>query len=149
MSGGDRRVGVAMDFSKYSKRALRWAADNVLRDRDHLILLNVRPHSYEGGEMQLWETTGSRCSSLKARVNRKQKSPRNWDANITVLMKIFWGDAREKICQAIRDIPLSCIVMGSRGLGKIERVFLGSVSDYVVDTATCPVIVVKNVDEER
>ncbi|KAK9086294.1 hypothetical protein Syun_028688 [Stephania yunnanensis] len=63
-------------------------------------------------------------------------------------MKIFWGDAREKICQAIRDIPLSCIVMGSRGLGKIERVFLGSVSDYVVDTATCPVIVVKNVNEE-
>lgn len=36
-------------------------------------------------------------------------------------MKIFWGDAREKICEAIDKIPLSCLVIGNRGLGKLKR----------------------------
>jgi len=33
------------------------------------------------------------------------------------------------------------IVMGTRGLGKIRRTILGSVSDFVVHHATCPVVV--------
>ena len=68
-----RRVAVAVDFSDCSKRALRWAVDNVVRDGDYLILLTVRPSgNYEEGEMQLWETTGSRNSlslSLSVSLN--------------------------------------------------------------------------------
>lgn len=40
---------------------------------------------------------------------------------IVVVMKIFWGDPREKICEAIDKIPLSCLVIGNRGLGKLKR----------------------------
>ena len=36
------------------------------------------------------------------------------------------------------------IIMGTRGLGKIRRTFLGSVSDYVVQHARCPVVVVRH-----
>ena len=58
-----RRVGVAVDFSACSRKALEWAADNVVRDGDHLILVTVRPEgNYEDGEMQLWGATGSRTS---------------------------------------------------------------------------------------
>lgn len=57
----DRMVGVAVDFSPCSKVALRWAAENLIRDGDHLVLVNVQKYVYyEGGEMQLWEETGSR-----------------------------------------------------------------------------------------
>lgn len=35
------------------------------------------------------------------------------------------------------------IVMGSRGLGVVKGVFLGSVSQYVVEQSVCPVMVVK------
>lgn len=58
---GERRVGVAVDFSACSKKALKWAVDNVVRKGDHLILVAIRPEGhYEQGEMQLWETTGAR-----------------------------------------------------------------------------------------
>lgn len=58
-----RRVGVAVDFSPCSKKALKWAVDNIVRSGDHLILLTVRPEgNYEEGEMQLWEATGSRMA---------------------------------------------------------------------------------------
>lgn len=40
---------------------------------------------------------------------------------ITVLLKIYWGDAREKICEAIDNIPITCLIIGNRGLGKLKR----------------------------
>nr|GEZ88996.1 universal stress protein PHOS32 [Tanacetum cinerariifolium] len=63
---------------------------------------------------------------------------------VIVLMKIFWGDAREKLCEAVENIPLDCLIIGNRGLGKLKRAILGSVSNYVVNHSTCPVTVVKN-----
>lgn len=60
-TGGVRAVGVAVDFSACSKAALRWAVENLVRDGDHLLLVNVQKDVfYEEGQMQLWEATGSR-----------------------------------------------------------------------------------------
>jgi hypothetical protein len=42
-------------FSDCSKKALKWAVDNVVRDGDYLILIA----DCEEEEMQLLETTGS------------------------------------------------------------------------------------------
>lgn len=59
--GDCRRVGVAVDFSPCSRKAVQWAVDNLSRSGDHLILIAVRPDGhYEDGEIQLWEATGSR-----------------------------------------------------------------------------------------
>lgn len=62
---GEKIVGVAVDFSSCSRKALKWAADNIIRDGDHLVLVIVQPEGYyEDGEMQLWEVTGSRMYLL-------------------------------------------------------------------------------------
>ncbi|XP_058083464.1 universal stress protein PHOS32 [Magnolia sinica] len=161
---GDRRVGVAVDFSACSKKALRWAVENLVREGDNIILINVQSEvHYEEGEMQLWEATGSPFISLSdlADPGIAKKYGVKPDAEtmdmlesvarqkeIVVVMKIFWGDAREKICEAIEKIPLSCLVIGNRGLGKIKRAILGSVSNYVANNGACPVIVVKQIDHE-
>ncbi|KAK9289068.1 hypothetical protein L1049_017539 [Liquidambar formosana] len=161
---GDRRIGVAIDFSPCSKEALKWAVDNVIRDGDHLILVTIRPGgNYEQGEMQLWGTTGSPLIPLSEFsdpiIMKKygvKSDPETLDIvetaarqkQVVVLMKIYWGDAREKICEAIDNIPLSCLVMGNRGLGKIKRAIMGSVSNYVVNNGSCPVTVVKHADNE-
>lgn len=61
---GTRRVGVAVDFSVCSKKALQWAVDNIVRNGDHLILVTVVPEGgLEKGEQQLWEASGSRMLS--------------------------------------------------------------------------------------
>ncbi|XP_022761271.1 universal stress protein PHOS34-like [Durio zibethinus] len=159
---GDRRVGVAVDFSPSSKNALKWAVDNVIRKGDHLILVNVRPEGYyEEGEMQLWEVTGSPfipLSEFSDPVVMKKygvkPDPETLDIvstvarqkEVEVLMKIFWGDPREQLCEAIDHIPLSCIIVGNRGLGKLKRAIMGSVSNHVVNNGSCPVTVVKHHD---
>ena len=42
-----------------------------------------------------------------------------------------------------KQLNSDLIVMGSRGLGLVKGVLLGSVSQYIVEQATCPVLVVK------
>eukprot|EP00261_Vitis_vinifera_P034592 XP_019075835.1 PREDICTED: universal stress protein PHOS32 isoform X2 [Vitis vinifera] len=153
----NRRVGVAVDFSACSKKALKWALDNVVRDGDHLIILSVLPEGhYEEGEMQLWETTGSPLIPLSEfsdpiiskKYGVKPDAETLDIVNCVARQKdVYWGDAREKICEAIDNIPLSCLVIGNRGLGKIKRAILGSVSNYVVNNGSCPVTVVKNAEE--
>ncbi|KAI8561811.1 hypothetical protein RHMOL_Rhmol04G0370500 [Rhododendron molle] len=167
----ERRVGVAVDFSPCSREALKWAVDNVVRQGDYLVLVTIRPEgNYEQGEMQLWKTTGSRISTFFAALipltefsdpNIMKKygvhpDPESLDIvnaaarqkEIVVVLKIYWGDAREKICEAVDNIPLSCLVIGNRGFGKIKRVIMGSVSNYVVNNALCPVTVVKLSDNK-
>lgn len=50
-----------------------------------------------------------------------------------VLVKIYWGDAREKICEAIDNIPLNCLVIGNRGLGALKRLI--SLDCFFIATA--------------
>ncbi|OIW13750.1 hypothetical protein TanjilG_17929 [Lupinus angustifolius] len=60
MASSGRKLGVAMDFSPCSIKALKWTVDNVVKEGDLLILVIIRPSQhYEHGEMQLWEVTGS------------------------------------------------------------------------------------------
>ncbi|KAK1311499.1 Universal stress protein A-like protein [Acorus calamus] len=56
---------------------------------------------------------------------------------------VLEGDPKEVICQAVEQVNADLLVVGSRGLGKIKRAFLGSVSDYCAHHAKCPVLIVK------
>jgi nucleotide-binding universal stress UspA family protein len=56
----ERRIGVAMDFSPSSKKALRWSTDNLVREGDTLVLLHIRHHGKDEAKNVLWSRTGSR-----------------------------------------------------------------------------------------
>ena len=51
------------------------------------------------------------------------------------------GDPGEAIVAVGQKEKAVLIVCGTRGMGKLRRTFLGSVSDYVVHHAHCPVLV--------
>jgi hypothetical protein len=40
---------------------------------------------------------------------------------LRVMVKMYWGDPREKVCDAVGELNLESLVMGSRGLGQIQR----------------------------
>ncbi len=64
-------------------------------------------------------------------------------AGRTVQTRLVRGAPRETLCQVAAQEQPDILAMGSRGLGSVERLMLGSVSDYVVHHAPCPVLVVR------
>ncbi len=54
------------------------------------------------------------------------------------------GDPDKEILRAADALGAGLIVIGSRGLGAIPRMLIGSVSDSVVRHAHCPVLVVRD-----
>ncbi|XP_047336656.1 universal stress protein PHOS32 [Impatiens glandulifera] len=159
--GKERNIGIAMDYSSNSKVALKWAIDNLIESNsgDILIIIHVlSPKSDQTTNKQLFEDTGSPLIPLEEfkDINVTKQYGLIQDPEVVnildmasktngtkVLIKVYWGDPREKICGAVDDLKLNSLVLGSRGLGAIKRVLLGSVSNYVVQNATCPVTVVK------
>eukprot|EP00243_Klebsormidium_subtile_P002462 TRINITY_DN1489_c0_g1_i1.p1 TRINITY_DN1489_c0_g1~~TRINITY_DN1489_c0_g1_i1.p1 ORF type:complete len:188 (+),score=36.78 TRINITY_DN1489_c0_g1_i1:236-799(+) len=52
------------------------------------------------------------------------------------------GDPREVIPKFVAEHPVEIVVVGSRGLGTMQRLFLGSVSSHLVHHLSVPVLVV-------
>ncbi len=57
--------------------------------------------------------------------------------------RIEVGDPGGAICTVAREIDADVVVLGSHGRGVLKRVVLGSVSEYVMRHALCPVLVVR------
>jgi nucleotide-binding universal stress UspA family protein len=55
--------------------------------------------------------------------------------------RVIEGAPGPAVCEYARTAGARAIVIGSRGRGGLKRAFLGSVSDFVVRNAPCPVVV--------
>ena len=53
------------------------------------------------------------------------------------------GEPGPTICDIAERVGADVILVGSHGHGWLQRVFIGSVSKYVLDHAPCPVLVVR------
>lgn len=65
------------------------------------------------------------------------------EAEIACTSHAKFGTPRTTICDIAAEEDPDILAIGSRGLGTMERLLLGSVSDYVVHHAPCPVLVVR------
>ena len=61
-------------------------------------------------------------------------------ASVTVSVGV---NAGEGVCQTAREAKATLIVVGTRGRGGLRRAMLGSVADYVVRHADCPVTTIR------
>jgi len=64
-------------------------------------------------------------------------------AGVSYAHHIGVGDVGETVMQYVKDKQLQQIVMGTRGLGSISGLLLGSVATKVIHSAPVPILLVK------
>ena len=82
---------------------------------------------------------------------RTQSASDDVDTTIAALgidaaRRVEHGDPAETICEVARSGGFDLIVIGSHGAGFMKRALFGSVSQYVLRHAPCPVLVVRHVE---
>ncbi len=69
------------------------------------------------------------------------------DINIDTAIAV--GDPKEEIVSRAEDGGYDMIVLGSRGFNMLEKILVGSVSQYVVENAECPVTIVRGLNRKK
>lgn len=149
VEGGEAHkiVLIAIDASEEAKEAFDWYMENINKPDHNLLLLHCAEPPFVASQQamymsgELWEQM---LAQEKVKVKELEESFAKTMKQKHVAGKIkaiFGGKPGEIICHTANEEKATMIVMGTRGLGKIRRTILGSVSDYVVHHAHCPVVV--------
>lgn len=151
-SSPTRIICIAIDHSEYAMKAFLWAKHNFLRkESDQIILINVRPDSTTPIFMNAPFTDLTELYADVDSENRRNSHDliRKFAGDLSqhgfkVRGVALRGDPREEIVHYVQEVKADALVIGSRGLGTLKKVFVGSVSDFCVKHCHCIVIVHRN-----
>ncbi len=65
------------------------------------------------------------------------------EEHMSVRVEVAEGETGEEIINAVKNEKFDLVVMSTHGRSGLSRAVLGSVADYVVHKAKCPVMLVK------
>lgn len=140
-----QKILVAYDGSEHAGRALAWARQLALLQKKKAeihIVTAIAPHVSE------LELPPEEHDKLEARVQRTARANLNRQAQaleaegLQVITHCDDGRPADVIVDVAEQVDADLIVVGSRGLGSVQRLLLGSVSIEVVQRAHRPVTVV-------
>jgi nucleotide-binding universal stress UspA family protein len=136
---------VAVDGSDSSNRALDYALRLAAECGGEIHLLNVNPDPLVYGEIQVYVPM-ERMVELQRQHSETVLGPavRKADAaGVRQTSEIATGDAASVISECAIKQKCDGIIMGTRGMGAVGNLLLGSVATKVVHLATVPVTLVK------
>lgn len=146
MAESKRTICMPVDGSPYSLKAVQWANENILRDTDLVVLLHVvsgliQPSTRITDKVIAWEEVKEKT------LLKVQDLLKDLGTSLTkpkfVEYAVLEGDPREELLNGINGFNADMVIVGSRGLGGIKQILLGSVSTYLIKHLAMPVLVVR------
>jgi nucleotide-binding universal stress UspA family protein len=147
--GAARTVLIAVDQSGQAKEAFSYYMEALHRPENYVILLHcpelsnvsMRMSKGSGAPYEEWEKIMKEEQGKWEDVQKQYESLLSQN-NVTGKFAVEpTGKPGEAIVKYAEEKKVTMVIMGTRGLGSIRRTIMGSVSDYVVHHAHCPVIV--------
>ena len=146
-----QRILVATDGSDHARKAIELASDIAKRNHSSVYLMHVvhEPKVPEGvAELVKQEHIPESPSCvhiqvLAERILGPAKRMLKGRGIGQVFPVMADGKPADKIIEFARNQGVDLIVMGTRGLSRLGRLFLGSISDQVRHLAPCTCITVK------
>ena len=136
-----KNILLAFDGSECSNKALVYAGNLAGQYGAALWLVHVFPHTSDLlGYEDFEKLYAKRKSAGQAVVDEAlQKLDQT---KLKVHTELLEGPEAESILKTSENLQAGLIVMGTRGLGAVKGLLLGSVSRKVIHLASCPVMVV-------
>ena len=136
-----RTIVVPVDGSALAERALPVAAALACRDNAlvHVVLVHERLPIVE----QLDEGGRLRLRDDQTRYVARTAEDLHTRCRVRASSALLDGDVGEAICAAVRDVKADLVVMTTHGRTGISRLWLGSVADAIMRTATTPVLMLR------
>ncbi len=141
-----QNILVAFDFSEHSKKAAREASEMASQygariQALYVVEQEVHPAFYlKWKESMLRELPGI---AQEAKESLRSALGEEGLENIDVHVEIGEKKAHTEINEFVRTNQMDLIVMGTHGLSGLDRMLLGSTTERVVRTASCPVLTFK------
>ncbi|MBO1306933.1 universal stress protein [Enterococcus sp. 669A] len=137
-----KNILVAVDGSEQAKKTFEEAVEVAKRNKGMLTILSVVDNKYSFGDPSFIN------DALKFHMNNaeieidtllsgSEELPEKYETSI------LSGSPKRKIVEYAKNHNIDLIMLGSTGVGAIEKAIIGSTSSYVVNHASCNVMVVK------
>jgi len=132
---------VPLDGSENSKKALLQACDIAKNYQSNLILVYVvdKPLSLNLLDRKEYLKI-LRNFGEKVLINGKQSANLEGIDATTVMKE---GNITTEIVKLAKNKKCNLIIVGSKGLGKTARFFLGSISNKLANNSPCSILIVK------
>ncbi|WP_265456252.1 universal stress protein [Enterococcus sp. HY326] len=138
------KIMVAIDGSAEAELAFKKAVNVAKRNQAKLLLAHVI-------DTRSFQTVSSfdgllaeQATEMAKQTLQDYKNEANKNGITDVETVIEYGSPKPIIAKQIpEDHAVDLIMLGATGLNAVERLFIGSVSEYVIRTASCDVLIVR------
>lgn len=131
-------VLVAVDGSEPARRAVEQAVELASSCDARLVVAHALPPPVDDEVFQPFEAFVESAGTLLL----EQTVESFPDCRARIETRLLRGDPVDALVALAKSIGADLVVVGSRGLGAVGRVVLGSVSDRLLHTLPLPVMVV-------
>ncbi|KAJ7794150.1 hypothetical protein B0H14DRAFT_2923918 [Mycena olivaceomarginata] len=151
--GGKRkRYIVASDLSEESRYAVEWGIGTVIRDGDEMMIVNIMEN--EAKVDPPIPNAADRASKLRSQQERQALAYilcrqatgllQRTKLNVTVVCQAWHAkNARHMLLDIVDYHEPQMLIVGSRGLGQLKGILLGSTSHYLIEKCSVPVMVAR------
>jgi nucleotide-binding universal stress UspA family protein len=141
-----KKILVPIDFSENSSSILQSAFPFAEKFSASIFILYVIEDLYSLYRFSIPHISFDELEKeMMASAETKMENflEKNMNTTIPFKSKIGYGHVADEILQTAGDEGIDLIIMGTHGYKGIEKVFLGSVAEKVVRSASCPVLTLR------
>lgn len=144
-----KSIVLTTDFSDCAKTAIPVAVDLAknLSAKLYLVHVILPPMPYPSYPYGVVLENHERAQNHQDLEEKALNAMVTWmgeaGKNIHYERVILDGSPAERIVEYLKDKKIDLLVMGTHGYGTLKRFLLGSIANYLVHSAPCPVLTVK------
>lgn len=145
-----KRILVAIDGSDESERAFKKAVAVAERNNATIVLTHViDTRAYQSFSTFDGSIADNARVEAKNTLNEyKEFAEKEGVKDIKIVLE--YGSPKIMIAKQIPEAEdVDLIMLGATGLNAVERIFVGSVSEYVIRRANCDVLIVRSDMENK